>query len=475
MGSDSVKAIGGQQCTLNGCNYPTVIPRDQYDYPSKLNDFTPGTPLDSNEMRITFMGSGFPPSKPAQQMMSIFVEVGDAMGEADQFVFDCGSGVISNYTAMEIPYGRMDKVFITHLHGDHMSDLSAIYCFGPSEDRKSPLYVWGPSRSGVESPKGSGKYYNDGTKAFCESLRKAMRWHTESFSFLPTSYKSYKIPTKQDWGLPCKPKPVGNDSPDDGFALVPIELKWRQVGGVAYDNKNSGVRITHFPVIHCRQGSIGYKLEWNGLTMIYTSDTRPETNCIEQAKNIDPMTGEARGVDVFIHEMILPPELMATKGMRLPAPDYADPNFDASVYFAKTVIESSHTPQGALGYILSQINPHPKLSVITHCPVADDAVACALKSVQAHCPWAIMDKDNPNASNIIWSTDLMVLRVHDNHQIEQLRGNVNDYIFSPPTNVPTPLNTAKYSTKAGLMDPTQQLDLSTFIEPGDDTWCKDGY
>ena len=96
------------------------------------------------------MGSGFPPPRRAQQMMSVFVEVGwndKTQMPLDQFVFDCGAGVVSNYGAMNVGYGRMDKVFIAHLHGDHMSDLTHIYCFGPSADRKSPLYVWGPSRS----------------------------------------------------------------------------------------------------------------------------------------------------------------------------------------------------------------------------------------------------------------------------------------------------------------------------------------
>jgi len=29
-----------------------------------------------------------------------------------------------------------------------------------------------------------------------------------------------------------------------------------------YDNKDTGVKITFFPVIHARKGSVGYKLEW---------------------------------------------------------------------------------------------------------------------------------------------------------------------------------------------------------------------
>ena len=61
-------------------------------------------------------------------------------------------GVCANYNAMKVGYRKMDKVFLNHLHGDHMSDLVHIYCFGPSGDRKSPLYVWGPSASGVKNP-----------------------------------------------------------------------------------------------------------------------------------------------------------------------------------------------------------------------------------------------------------------------------------------------------------------------------------
>jgi len=71
--------------------------------------------------------------------------------------------------------------------------------------------------------------------------------------------------------------------------------------------------------------------------------------------------------------------------------------------------------------------------------------------------------------------NIFVLRVHDNHQIQQLKGKVSDLAFNPPLNMPPNKNTAKYHTKAGLMDPTQQLDLTTFFEPGENTWCKDGY
>lgn len=468
-------------CPNNACGYPTSAPTAAYSYAAEMVSsgaiYTPDmqTDLDSDEMRITFLGSAFPPTRRFQQMMSIFVEVGPwiddpggGVGQAtDSFVFDIGPGSITNYNAMGIAASRMNKVFISHLHGDHMGDLPSLYCFGPSSDRKFPLYVFSHSPSEVSNPGTGPAFYDDGVRAFCQNFREAMRWHTESFSFLPTAWANYPVPKKDDWGLPHDPIPVGTDEPNDGYGLVPIELPWRTLGGVAYDNSSTGVKITHFPVIHCRQGSIGYKLEWNGLHMIYTSDTRPETNCIDQAINYDPITGDRRGVDVFIHEMILPPELLTMKNLGLPYPPAPGTNtgFDNAVTQASNVEESSHTLQGAFGYLLSQIDPKPRLSVLSHFPVADDTVQCALQSVQNHFPlggYPVLGQD------IVWATDLMVLRVKKT-AITQLIGQVSNYTFSPPTNVYSPLNPPKYVT------PTAQLDQTTLIEPGNSTYCENGY
>ncbi len=455
-----------------------------FDVPGGVDGIA-GTKLEPNEMRITFLGSAIPMPRRAQQEMSVFVEVGWDEAKSlplDQFVFDCGAGVSSNYCAAKINFWRMDKVFLAHLHGDHMSDLSHIYCFGPSADRKSPLYVFGPGPSGVKSPRPPRRLYDDGTKAFCKNLREAMRWHSESFSFQPTAYEDYPRPTQESWGLPCRPVPVGDDPADDGFALVPIELDWTRYGAVpgdnvAYHNQATGVKITHFPVIHCRKGSIGYKLEWTRpdgtvLSMIYTSDTRPETHCIEQAKN-----GGA-GVDVFIHEMVPPPEVWAMKNMGLSEPGVG-PIWNAYVDDMAKVQASSHTPQGAFGHILSQIEPRPRLTVATHFPVADDTVACALRSVREHVPDITWDKVwDPVNKNITWSFDLMVIRVfppeesptgNQLDEIQQLRAVVEDFGFSPPVRFFPDMKDPKYATSR------DQLALETEIPPGEDTYCEDGY
>jgi ribonuclease Z len=462
---------------------PTYDETQHYTYFEKLPPFDPLTPLSNNEMRITFMGSMIPlPVRKAQAEMSVFVEVGwsndpnDRVygGRAkDQFIFDCGAGVSANYAAAVVGFRRMDKVFINHLHGDHMNDLTHIYCFGPSADRKSPLYVWGSGPSGATNPLNPGVFYDDGTSNFCANLREALRWHSESFSFQSTCYSNFVPPTKASWGLPVDPMPVGSDSNNDAYAMVPIELDWTQIG-VAYSNQATGVKITHFPVIHARRGSMGYKVEWQipggtNLTMIYTSDTKPETNSVNQAIN------GGRGIDVFIHEMVVPPAVWTYKNMGLNAPPATNsplyPSYVLGVETLKTVQNSSHSPQGAFGYLLSLVKPKPRLTVATHFPVADDTVASALQSVQAHTN-VVLGED------LIWSFDLMVLRVFPD-RIEQRRAVVSDFSFNPPVQLDGGTYPPKYNDGNGNGDPFAQIDLTTQIpatnQDGSVNYSSDGY
>jgi ribonuclease Z len=130
-------------------------------------------PLDPNEMRVTFLGTSCIP-RLSQECNSVYVEVGNAKGQADQFVFDCGTGAAAKYNAMGIPFSKMNKIFFTHLHGDHTSDLIHIYAFSPAEDRKFPLYVFGPGNSGLTytDPEGNVRGpYADGTVAFLAHFR----------------------------------------------------------------------------------------------------------------------------------------------------------------------------------------------------------------------------------------------------------------------------------------------------------------
>ena len=120
---------------------------------------------------------------------------------------------------------------------------------------------------------------------------------------------------------------------------------------------------------------------------------------------------------------------------------------------------------------LSQIDPRPQLTVVTHFWTVDDAVECALNCVRKHFP----EGSYPEfGKDIVWSADLMVLLVKKGKngkppKIEQSMGDVSAYSFVLPQNVYVPLAPAKYPT------PTAQLDTTNLIPPGPDTYSDNGY
>jgi ribonuclease Z len=463
--------------------YPIDWETQKYTYFETLvgennPDYTNGPPaMEKGELRITFGGSTIPPARLTQALMSVFVQVCDSTDgqPTDQMVFDLGTGSTINYNALGISDGQLDKVFINHLHFDHMADLVNLYISGPAGDRKSPLFVWGESPSGVATPAPNRTRYNDGTIAFLRNLRELCRWNSEAFSFLPTSYTDdfYTTwPIWKNWGLPNGKEPVqvGDDPPTDGYALYGIELPWLPTG-VAYHNSETGVKITHFSVVHDRKGSMGYKVEWNGLTVIYTSDTKPETNTILQASNA------GKGVDVFIHEMAPAPEIWACMMTHKSEPD-GSAEFQAAQDATSTIQHNSHSPQGAFGYLLSQISPRPRLTVPTHFPVSDQLLGSALQSVHNHCPDIGTDVTKLYEYGLVWSMDRMVLRVFSDRTrpIQVWRPHVLQFTLPALTHLKsTSLKVPKYHYPNGNSDPYAQLDLATVIPPGPDTYCEDGF
>ncbi|MGB6337706.1 MAG: MBL fold metallo-hydrolase, partial [Thermoanaerobaculia bacterium] len=85
-------------------------------YPSH-EVYYPGTEeLGPDEMRVITCGSGMPMPRLKQAAACILVE----LGNGDKFIFDMGTGSMERLYALGIPLDFIDKVFLTHLHADHM-------------------------------------------------------------------------------------------------------------------------------------------------------------------------------------------------------------------------------------------------------------------------------------------------------------------------------------------------------------------
>ena len=82
-----------------------------------------------------------------------------------------GSGSQVNFPMLQVSFRDADKVFLSHLHVDHVGDLDTLWLSGWVSNRYDrPLRVWGPS--------GAKKKY--GTRHFIEKQVEAWAWDIDS-------------------------------------------------------------------------------------------------------------------------------------------------------------------------------------------------------------------------------------------------------------------------------------------------------
>jgi ribonuclease Z len=224
--------------------------------------YYPGTEeLAPDEMRVIACGSGMPMPRLKQAAACFLIE----LGNGDKFIFDMGTGSMERLYALGIPLDFIDKVFLTHLHMDHMGDLPAFYIYGPQNNRSKPLRVWGPG--------GGGTRPEWGTKAALEHVEKTWAWMTGTLAGT--------IDTRS-------------------FSLEVTEYDWSKVNNVIYEE--NGVLIKSIPANHLEQAA-SFILEWNGMTLAFSGDTFPNKWWIENTQ----------GVDFAIHECFLTPNLAVEK------------------------------------------------------------------------------------------------------------------------------------------------------------------
>jgi ribonuclease Z len=61
------------------------------------------------------------------------------------FLIDCGEGTQIQFRRFRIRFGRVNHIFITHLHSDHYIGLFGLLSTMSMIGRKSPLHLFGPA------------------------------------------------------------------------------------------------------------------------------------------------------------------------------------------------------------------------------------------------------------------------------------------------------------------------------------------
>lgn len=196
-------------------------------------------------LKVVLLGSGMGPRVDLQQFgASTLVEAGGA-----RLLFDCGRGATLRLTQMGVPIGTISRVFLTHLHSDHVVQLPDLLLTGwAGGGRTTPLEIWGP----------------EGTRDMMDHIQRAF---------------AVDIHLRRD---------VDEKRPAEGIEVVSHDIQQ----GVVFDEQ--GVKVTAFLVEHgLVKPAFGYRVDYRGRSVVLSGDTRASENLVLFSQ----------GVDVLIHEV----------------------------------------------------------------------------------------------------------------------------------------------------------------------------
>ena len=198
-------------------------------------------------IRVTLLGTGAPVPSIERFGPSILVEAG-----GQKLLFDCGRGASQRLWQLKIPLGKIDGLFLTHLHSDHVVGIPDLWLTGwiPAAygRRAQPFRVWGP-----------------------EGTRDMMGHLVQAF----------------DWDIRTRSKE--NNKADSGALVLAEDIR------EGYSWEKNGLRVTPFTVKHADfiDSALGYRVEYGGYKLILSGDTRYSENLVRQAM----------GADLIVHEV----------------------------------------------------------------------------------------------------------------------------------------------------------------------------
>ena len=204
------------------------------------------------------------------------------------FVVDCGRGSPSRFADAGLDFARLEAVFVTHLHADHIGDLPGmiLYPWGVRTGEHgplAPLRVYGPSRP-VELPEGDAIFHREttihperpvpGTADLIDAILAGYAYHLNVMPldcFMPDAGALVRA---VDIALPAL---VG------GSAQAPVVVL-----------EDEAVRVTAVAVTHGRAvPALGYRFDTADGSVVFSGDTTVN----------DDLIALARGADVLVHQV----------------------------------------------------------------------------------------------------------------------------------------------------------------------------
>ncbi|XP_014787671.1 zinc phosphodiesterase ELAC protein 1 isoform X2 [Octopus bimaculoides] len=91
-------------------------------------------------LKVIFLGTGAAYPSPHRGASCVVLQ-----NDGDSWVFDCGEGSQTQLMKSCVKPGKISKIFISHLHGDHLFGLPGLLCtISMNNARKAPVEIYGP-------------------------------------------------------------------------------------------------------------------------------------------------------------------------------------------------------------------------------------------------------------------------------------------------------------------------------------------
>jgi ribonuclease Z len=208
----------------------------------------------AEQFKVTLLGTGTPVPSVTRFGFSTLVEAGE-----QRLLFDFGRGVSIRLNQSRVPLGSITAHFLTHFHSDHTNGLPDLWLTGwlrpPYGQRNQAFLIYGPQ----------------GLRALTSGLRAAYA------------------------------KDISTRAEDEGSPLSGVEFDAREIEvGLIYERQ--GVKVSAFKNDHGSkvQPSLGYKIEYQGKTVVISGDTKFSEEVVRQSM----------GADLLIHCVTVIPDAL---------------------------------------------------------------------------------------------------------------------------------------------------------------------
>lgn len=212
--------------------------------------------VDPDTVEILFCGTGSPNRNPYRASPCLAL-----IAYGKLYLFDAGEGAIAKLYEYQAPVLRLEKVFLTHLHSDHMSGVAEVLHNTWLYGRQQSVELVGPP----------------GTENLLDGMR-----------------LSYGEDIKERMHV------LGPDGVSMETAFPAAREVRVQTGKIQIVHEDKDLTIEAFPVLHPHwDHAYGYRISVAGKSIVVSGDTRPSESVRTYAENSDYLIHEAFNRDMM--------------------------------------------------------------------------------------------------------------------------------------------------------------------------------